>query len=186
MKSRQFLNKRPIQQQRQRGVVLIVCLVMMVLMTIVGMAGIRVISTQERMVTQAFDRTLSFQAAESALREIERRIETVGRPEPIPSTPCALMGSPNPIMVCGLITTTVPRWKSTTFTDWAPASPNGAGNFEVTPQYFVEYLGDTFPCAIDSAVSSTCLRYRITARANPSSERSTVMLQSIYATFRPL
>lgn len=169
----------------QKGVVLIVCLVMMVLMTIVGMAGIRVISTQERMVGQAFDRTLSFQAAESALREIELRIETTGRPEPAPSTPCSMMGTPYPIMVCGQITTTVPRWQSSTFTDWAAASPNGTGNFTITPDYFVEYLGATFPCAIDSAVSDTCMRYRITARASPSSERATVMLQSIYATFRP-
>jgi type IV pilus assembly protein PilX len=181
MKHRHFSKLRAVRQQS--GVVLIMCLVMMVLMTIVGMAGIRVISTQERMVGQAFDRTLSFQAAESALREVEQNIEAAGRPEPTTSA-CSQAGNPTTIMVCGLITTTVPRWQSTSIS-WASASTVGTGNFAIPTQYFVEYLGDKFPCSLNSAEPDKCLRYRVTARANPGSERSAVMLQSIYATYKP-
>ncbi|QLP99188.1 MAG: pilus assembly protein [Burkholderiaceae bacterium] len=52
------------------------------------------------------------------------------------------------------------------------------------PTYFVEYLGDTFPCSTNPDCSSqpcNCLRYRITARVGDAG-RSQVMLQSVYAT----
>jgi type IV pilus assembly protein PilX len=171
---------------RQQGVVLVLSLIMLVLMTIVGIAGIRGISTQERMVGQSYDRTLSFQAAEAALREAEIKIEANNQPAPVPSTPCALTGTaPNQLMVCGLITPTVQRWMDTAFTGWTNAAVVGTAQLVITPQYFVEYLGSDFPCNLNTTtISSNCKRYRVTARANPDSERSTVMLQTVYATFK--
>jgi type IV pilus assembly protein PilX len=173
----------------QRGVVLIVSLIMLVIMTLIGIAGVRLISSEERMVSYAFDRALSFQAAESALREIERKIDLAGRPEPAASSGCALTGTvPNNIMVCGTATLSVQRWNSASFADWTDTTVLGSGSLVVTPQYFVEYLGSSFPCELTNTLSavtpSNCLRYRITSRASPS-ERSKVMLQSIYATYKP-
>jgi type IV pilus assembly protein PilX len=173
-----------LQRQNQRGVVLILSLIMLTLMTIVGMAGVRLISTEERMVTQSFDRSVAFQATEAALREIEIRIEAAGQPSPTSST-CTLIGvSPNQVMTCGTLTTSTPRWISPSFTAWTNATKVGTDSFAVTPQYFVEYLGNTFPCSRQSADASTCKRYRITARANDQ-DRSAVMLQSIYSTYTP-
>ncbi|MFM7330682.1 MAG: PilX N-terminal domain-containing pilus assembly protein [Brachymonas sp.] len=169
----------------QAGVALIVSLIMLALMSIVGIAGVRSVTGQERMVNQVYDRTVAFQAAEAALREIEIRIETSGQLEPLPSTGCSLTGTSPQIMMCGAVNTTVPRWQSTSFADWADATVVGTSTTAVTPQYFVEYLGNSFPCTLDSADDSTCKRYRITARATPGSERARVVLQSIYATFRP-
>jgi type IV pilus assembly protein PilX len=169
----------------QSGVALIISLIMLVLMSLVGIAGIKAITTEERMVAQSYDRALAFQAAESALREVEAKIETSGQPAPAASSSCAMMGtSPNQIMVCGAITVTVPRWISSSFTDWTSASSVGTGNFAITPQYFVEYLGNNFPCTLNTTtISTNCKRYRVSSRANPDSERASVMLQSIYATY---
>ena len=50
-----------------------------------------------------------------------------------------------------------------------------------TPQYFVEYLGNDFPCTprdIDSP--RNCSNYRITARSNPGPRCASIMLQSVF------
>jgi type IV pilus assembly protein PilX len=175
------------QSRNQQGVVLIISLIMLVIMTLIGLAGVRLISSEERMVSYSYDRALSFQAAESALREVEGKIDNAGRPEPAFGAGCNSTGaSPYTIMVCATATLATPRWGDSTFTSWTNAAQVGTGTLAVTPQYFVEYLGSSFPCEITSTTSSNCLRYRITARAQqPSSERSQVVLQSIYATYKP-
>jgi type IV pilus assembly protein PilX len=184
IKAKRFVALPPLTNQ-QTGVALIISLIMLVLMSLVGLAGIKAITNEERLVAQSYDRALAFQAAESALREVEAKIESAGQPAPAASSSCASMGTaPNQLMVCGLITTTVPRWISSSFTNWASATSVGTGAFTITPQYFVEYLGAGFPCTLNTTtISTNCKRYRISARANPDSERASVMLQSIYATY---
>lgn len=55
----------------QRGGTLIVGLVMLLLMTLIGVSGTQVTSLEEKMASNFLDRTLAFQAAESALRVAE-------------------------------------------------------------------------------------------------------------------
>jgi type IV pilus assembly protein PilX len=51
------------------------------------------------------------------------------------------------------------------------------------PQYFIEYLSNTFPCSDGGASDpKNCKHYRITARSNPGTGRASVMLQSVYRT----
>ena len=58
-----------------------------------------------------------------------------------------------------------------------------SGSVSLTPQYIVEYLGNTFECEPGSpSTSSDCKRYRITARSNAGADRAAVMVQSTYAT----
>lgn len=59
---------------RQSGAVLIVGLIMLLLMTIVGLAAIRGSSLQELMAGNLRDRNLAFQAAEAGLRAGESRL----------------------------------------------------------------------------------------------------------------
>jgi type IV pilus assembly protein PilX len=187
----QHTNRSPLMQPtrsqhplRQRGVALIISLIMLVLMTLVGMAGIRVINAEERIVSQTYDRAVTFQTAEATLREIEARIETVGQPTPAASSSCVVTGSaPNDLNICGNIANGTPRWISSSFNEWRDATAiSHTTGISITPQYFVEYLGNNFPCSLDSATASSCKRYRITARAEGGDGRASVMLQSIYAT----
>lgn len=55
----------------QRGTVLIIALVFLLLMTLVGIAAMQGTTLQERMAGNHRDRNLAFQAAEAALREGE-------------------------------------------------------------------------------------------------------------------
>jgi len=176
---------------QERGIVLVVALVMLVLITIIGMTSIRTLTLEERMASNTYDRNLAFQAAETALREGEALANTQSLningpngafPGAIQTTACAtthcangLCNLPNP--VCGEV------WLSLTgANDWRNATtPNTAlaGN---NPQYIVEYLGNTFPCNPQDITSiANCKRYRITARAEPGDGRAMVMLQSLFA-----
>jgi len=53
--------------RRQRGVALVIALLLFLVVTIVGIAGIRGTILQERMAGGAYDREIGFQAAEAAL-----------------------------------------------------------------------------------------------------------------------
>src|SRR5690606_11716476 len=57
--------------QQQRGVALIVVLILLLIMTLLGLASLRGTLLEERMTANMFDRSLGFQAAEAALRQGE-------------------------------------------------------------------------------------------------------------------
>lgn len=180
---------------RQQGFVLIIALIMLIIVSILGIAGVRLAATEERMVAQTYDRATAFQAAEAALREAEALIESSNQPVPAAGVDCSAQsgtGGTITVQVCGVLmgTSTTPRWLQTGTTAdgyWATASEvgNTSSTVKITPQYFVEYLGNNFPCAISSpTATNNCKRYRITARVNPAADgRSKVVLQSIYATY---
>ncbi len=59
---------------RQKGVVLVVALMFILVMTVVGITAMRSTISQERMAGNLRDRDLAFQAAEAALRAAELAI----------------------------------------------------------------------------------------------------------------
>lgn len=173
-------------RNQQHGVALIVSLILLIIMTIISISSIRGITQQERMANQSYDRSIAFQATEAALREVELKVETNNANLP------TLLGSVDATTKCNLTSdlricekpaaTDEPRWLATSFTSWKSLSAVGTGSLAVTPQYFVEHLGDNFECQ-PGAGPADCTRYRITARSNDGTgTRSHVMLQSIYAT----
>lgn len=171
-RSRSLQTRRP---QRQAGVALVVALILLVIMTLVGLSALRTVTLEEKMTAQTFDRSLSFQAAEAALREAETLVETTA-PTPAALAPCVagVCGAPN--------STATVRWADTSFTGWQNATAVVNGPISLTPQYIVEYLGNTFPCQPGTPSAGTdCKRYRITARSNAGNDRSAVTLQSIFA-----
>lgn len=58
----------------QSGVSLVVVLILLVVMTILGLAVMRTTLLEERMSANMYDRSLAFQQAESALREAEAAV----------------------------------------------------------------------------------------------------------------
>ncbi len=58
----------PVARQRQQGVSLVMVLILLVVMSILGIAVLRSSAMQERMTANLRDRSLAFQAAETALR----------------------------------------------------------------------------------------------------------------------
>ena len=62
---------------RQRGAVLAVSLMILLVMTMIGISGMRGTVLQERMASNTKDRNQAFQAAESAMRDAEAYIESI-------------------------------------------------------------------------------------------------------------
>ncbi len=61
---------------RQSGAVLVVAMIVLLILLVIGLAGGRLVQTEEAMSGNFYDRSLAFQAAETALREGEERILT--------------------------------------------------------------------------------------------------------------
>ena len=176
--------------RRQRGAALIVALILLVVVTLLALSNLQTVALEEKMTGATYDRQLAFQAAEAALREAEQYVETN---KPIASYTDDDITCPGASAIdnCDLTTGLCPppdkdcssRWlPASGFTQWKNATvpvPALAG----TPQYFIEYLGNTFPCSDGGASDpKNCKRYRITARSNPGTGRASVMLQSVYQT----
>lgn len=196
----------------QKGVALFVSLMMLILVTILGVTGVRMVSLEEKMAGNSYDRNLAFQAAEAALREAEKYVEDNKPAPPIVDNdtgPYEYAGvqyancptSPEPIDNCD-VNSVCPkpdkdcpsRWilPDANFDGWKSATTSLSALSGDAPQYFIEYLGAAFYCNDSDqnyclthptdAYRCGCKRYRVTARSNPGTGRATVMLQSIYAT----
>ena len=166
----------------QRGVALIVVLILLLVMTLLGLASLRGSLLEDRMTSGEYDRSLGFQAAEGALREAEARLTTAGIKAAFPTAdPCVtgLCAKPDPTVV-GF----KDRWVDPAFTGWNTAAIS-VGSLGITPQYFIEVMGPAanwIGCDQEVPMQPNCLtpRYRITARS-AAVNRAAVLLQSNYA-----
>ncbi len=179
--------------RRQRGAILIVALIFLVVMTLLILSSVRGTVMQERMASNLYDRSLAFQAAEAALREGERWV-VENPPKPFAGAcDSGNCGKPDP--------DDPPAWKDEDNWETAHNVDDGhghviqVGDLPVPPQFLVELLADDMPevnmcesTAIDPDAPCYAgpegLRYRITARSGEAG-RAVVILQSVYAVPKP-
>lgn len=161
-------------EQLQRGVSLVIVLILLLVMTLLGLAVLRGTLLEERMTANLFDRSLSFQAAEAALREAE----VIASAAPAaPASGCDGTG------VCSTPdATATDRWRDPDFTEWRNAT--SVDTRATSTAFFIEYMGEapTWPgCDRMSPVPAQCLSptYRITARS-ADANRAQVILQTNY------
>lgn len=170
-----------VKRQDQRGATLVVVLILLLVMTLLALASMRGTLLEERMSANQYDRSLSFQAVEAALREGE----DVAAQKVIYAAGCAngLCGIPDP--------SAAPVWTNADVWATAPeAVVQLDDDLTARPKYIVELLATNVPpkgtCTTEGDVSMTSgctgreYRYRITARSQ-ADDRAAVMLQSIYA-----
>ncbi len=160
------------QPHRQRGITLIICMIVLLVVTLMGLSSIRDTSMEERMAGNLRNRTLAFQAAESALREAEALVDgpvlsfngSNGLYQPLPAiwgTHAASWGIPSAVR---------------TF------SGNLAG-VAAQPVYIIEELGAGAPpssAAAGQVQASSGTLFRITTRAVGSTGTAVVILQSVF------
>jgi len=185
----------PAFPRRQRGVTLIIALILLAIMSMLAATTLRSTLMQERMSANAYDRELAFQSAEAGLRLGERQAEkwakTVGATA---SGACparnedGLYENINPPSTC------IPLWENTATNYWHSAENDtgdstdgtlefGSGSLSLSPSYIVELISVTAPCnPATPAEDRNCKRFRVTARSDASDDRANVMLQTIYAT----
>jgi len=176
---------------RQRGVALVVALVLLLVATLIGLAASRGTMLQERMSGNTFDRSLAFQRAESALRAAEAAISANWQIATLNGVDCSPTAAVQcPIAPADAFTGTSANWIDVS----GPYNVNSALSSGV-PQYQIHLIGtgtadnsyDTSANANSSNYGSNAAPdnvafYRVTARSsNPalSGGRAIVVLQTM-------
>jgi len=176
----------------QKGVALVVALILLVVMTLVGFAAIRGTLIQQKMAANQYDRQIAFQSAEAALRAARLRI--AGNPADIArncrtgSTVCLS----NPFNDANLPANSIHDVSEGTAAGQFSASALAA----TRPQYIIENMGNWADPESDtgfdqsanaynygnSGGSTSAVYYRITSRSGDPAvvgDRAVVVLQAI-------
>lgn len=167
-----FQEIHPVPLRQQRGAVLAIALILLVVVTLLGLSSIKTVSQQEKMVSHSYDRSLAYQFAEAALREGEAqaRIQAQTLNASFPTDQYIADGAACPAndpsinkCVNGLCATPdpdcTPRWANATFNGWTQyngvaAITNASGNtLSITPEYFIEILRPTGSTCAPGALS---------------------------------
>ena len=185
MNLRQNQNMQNMPRQ-QRGALLIVGLVMVLLMTIVGMAAIRGTGLQESMAGNMRERNMAFQAAETAVREGEARVSP--KVKVLPPFDCTkgFCSDQNAIPA-----NSVTYWVLANWVNLAVKSSYDVKDIASPPLYVVEEIfvsPSALAAAEGSGIDSDAIPttgaptpYRISARATGTSLTTDSVVQSIFA-----
>ena len=168
----------------QHGASLVVVMILLVVMTLLGLAVLRSTLLEERMTANLLDRSYGFQAAEAALREGEALAQLPATRAAVPSSGCTNG-------ICAVpVGTAADRWLDTGFAGWRTGTAANRSAAAAGAEYIVEYMGDGetwMGCSRNKPISGLCLRprFRITARsqdsaANNANGRAVVLLQTNY------
>ncbi|MDC3742638.1 pilus assembly protein PilX [Pseudomonas syringae pv. syringae] len=157
-------NSIPTFPARQRGMVLLVSLVFLLLLTLLGISSMQNATLQEKMAGSVVVRNVSFQAAEAQLRLGESKIMESGF-SMVPCTPPAACAPPSDS------TTVVRPGLGTSGVTWI-----GTAN----ALFGIQNLGTTpTPIKRPANCTGSVTMYRVTAIAIQGTSRT--VLESIYA-----
>ncbi|MBF0610068.1 MAG: hypothetical protein G8345_01150 [Magnetococcales bacterium] len=174
----------PVRQEK--GSILLIVLVLMLVLATIGLQSMSSTSLQERMTANTLDKDISFQSAETALRTAEEWIESqAGRPTAVST--CS--SNPCNVWTQGTISYSSNYVNSTFWSTYARPYNSASAT---TPYYIIEQLTDTYTDTSStgdsvktgtggSSSDSTAYFYRITARGGGNSGTSIIVLQSVYA-----
>jgi type IV pilus assembly protein PilX len=163
----------------QRGISMMVSLVLLVVVTLIALGSMRGVVMQARMSGASHDRSQTFQAAEAALREAEARAAAATAAN-IPAANCNDGFCATPAL------NATARWRDDAFAGWRLAAASAPANAPA-PEAIIEDMG-TAPndrgggCERQIPPVPNCLtqRFRVTARSTADG-RATVVVQSQFA-----
>lgn len=190
--SRRHLRSQSMHPAGQRGVALVVALLLLVVITLVGLASVRGTIMQQKMASNLFDRQVAFQSAEAAMRAATARIAAnpgdIARNCQAGGIVCPANPFDDPTLDPGKI---IPVVSGTAVGQFA------AGSLAASqPEYVVENMGNWYDPSSSTGynqsanahnygaqgTSTTAAYYRVTARSgNPDlvEDRAVVVLQAM-------
>jgi type IV pilus assembly protein PilX len=165
-------------RSRQRGAILATSLLLLIILTVLGVAMMRMTTMQERMAGNTRDLNLALQAAEAALRDGEDRV-----------SPARLAAKPRPTgypgcQFCDL--TTVPvdatQYDWTTAQEYGTAGTKDFPGLSADPRYLIVELGYVPDSQLTGQNDTLSGRdfYQITARSTGASGQANTVLQTTY------
>ena len=171
-------------QSSDTGFALVVVLLLMVALSMVGVASLRGITLQEKMAGNLYFRSLSFAEAESALRATVARIDgKIGLTVETPPAPDSSDLNYKPLIVNGSNQSywnSASSWSSTDVRSVMSSAATGLAVNATTEQIIV---GDQMPTCESKMGSSACkvMFTRMTARATDPATGAAVVLQQFWS-----
>jgi type IV pilus assembly protein PilX len=177
----------PVNHRKQKGAVLVIGLLLLLVLTIIGVTAMQMSRMQERMAGNTRDLNLAFQASEAALRDGENMVFTQAyRPETCSTAPCSFWEGG---IMAGVENEPETWWKDFAIEyeedgDDESVSQN-LGELAEDPTFVVEWLGSVKGVG-DSLTTGHGLPdgrdfYRVTARSSGGSGAANTVLQTTYA-----
>ena len=180
-----MMSVKSMRWRRQRGISLVVVLILLLVVTLLGLAVLRGTLMSERMSANMYDRSLAFQAAESALREAETVVRAAAVAGLTTGVDCTVIGQECPALPAGAYTDNTTGWSDATKRQTLATH---------APQYYIQYMGQrdsTDELDLGSSANSNQYGagggvplesvYRIYARSHDPSanpDRAVVVLQA--------
>lgn len=170
---------RTIQVKRQQtGATLIVCLIILVVITLMGVGSIQDTTLEEKMAGNMKNRNTAFQAAESALRNAENYLDSIVTTSDFDGTGGRLGSSDDE-----------PNYNNTSI--WSDAGSVQAvslGSAKSNPRYIIKYVVEDAPTDLDPSVENygegtaggSVTVFKITARGTGGDDNAVVLLQTFY------
>jgi len=174
---------------KQQGAALAVSLIMLLVLTLLGIAGMQSTIMEEKMAGNMRDKAIAFQASESGLINGERHSQ--GSLSLISPFLANCTGG-----LCLPSSTAIPVWNDTTKVNWATSTntfvyggivaATNLGLVSAQPQYIVELLPEPPKTSGQSlglgkgTPLSTVEVFRVTSRGIGGSTNAPVMVQSVY------
>lgn len=165
-------------QQRQRGSVLIVSLVMLLLMTMVAIASMQGTVLEDRMTGNMHNRDIAFQAAEAALRAGEAYL--------LATSPPPSFTNANGLYIVN--DANRPNWTGSTLSDGKGAFTYSGDLGTIVskkPEYYIEKIASVQPAGTTIEAGTAvpvAAYYRVTALGYGGTSDTVVVLSSIYRT----
>lgn len=175
--------------RRQRGAVLIVSMILLLVMTVLALGASQITRSDQRMAASTRNHDLAFQAAEAGLRAGERNVDA------FVSAPTTCGGPPCTVYAAGSLTAVLNLtyedqafrdrawWTANAVTYAGADTISGEGMAAQEPQYYIEEIEevqDTLSITPTGPPPSR-IYYRITSRAEGGSNAALVVLQSTFA-----
>ncbi|MEH6469635.1 MAG: PilX N-terminal domain-containing pilus assembly protein [Halopseudomonas sp.] len=161
---------------KQQGITLIICMIVLVVLTIMGLASIRDTSMEEKMAGNLKNRNTAFQAAESGLRAGEQFLEDETIVPDFDGT-AGLYGQMDDVL-------------ASMSASWAVSSARNEltdvtlnAHLASEPLYIIEQMRATAKMTDDlevGKVQDSQTFYRVTTKAVGSTETTQVILQTVY------
>jgi type IV pilus assembly protein PilX len=171
---------KPTHLHRQQGAALLVCLIILVLVTLIGLTTMKSSMLQEKMSGGNSDKTLAFEAAEMALRDAEQHIRVHITSVSGFADGCAASLCLAPSNGSSMATTV--DWDSNRVANYgAGTGADALAGLARQPKYIIELLSEMQPPQGNSIkASATGTAYRITALGYGRQDSTRVMLQSTF------
>jgi type IV pilus assembly protein PilX len=166
-------------QGRERGAVLVISLLMLLVMTVLGLTAMQMTRMEERMAGNSRDVNVAFQGAEAGLRDAEERLRAMtARPSTCISPPCVVFREET--LPVDLRDQPLSWWST-----WA-SEFGASGTQEVTdvvrdPLIVIEDLGfvrDSLTTGHEPPQGRNF--YRVTANSAGATPQTEVVLESTY------